>query len=380
MIKRFLNWRSYAIVFGALIVLVSFFYINSITKEMEKSELEKVQTTIEGIRQLSNADLSTDVNFATSIVSKNKTIPMITVNEQGEIIDYINLDPKRIAKDTAYLQHRLKEFKAYNRVIITDFKYGKNYVYYGYSPMLEKLTYYPLIQLAIILVFVIIVLIAVFNAQKSLQNQVWVGMSKETAHQMGTPLSSIVGWMEILKENDANKEYVAEMENDVKRLKLVADRFSKIGSIPTLEPENIIPRIQAVTQYMKVRAPKKVSVEFETKGEEDASYLVSGPLLDWVIENLIRNALDAIEGNGTIKVTVKNTTRQILIDVEDSGKGISKKEFKNVFKPGYSTKKRGWGLGLSLAKRIIEDYHHGLIFVKNSEIDKGTIFRIVLTR
>ncbi|HRP90616.1 MAG TPA: HAMP domain-containing sensor histidine kinase [Edaphocola sp.] len=380
MIKRFLNWRTYAILFGILIVGISFFYINKITKEMELAEQEKVQTTIEGIRQLSNAELTTDINFATLIVSKNKTIPMITVDENGNIIDYINLDSKRIAKDTSYIQNKLNEFKKEGRVVVADFKYGKNFVYYGYSPMLEQLKFYPLVQMAIILVFVTIVLIAVFNAQKSLQNQVWVGMSKETAHQMGTPLSSIVGWMEILKENESNKEYVEEMENDVKRLQLVADRFSKIGSTPTLEPENIIPRIEAVTNYMKVRAPKKVEIIFEAKGEEDASYLVCGPLLDWVIENLIRNALDAIEGKGAIKVTITNTTRQILIDVEDTGKGIPKKAFKNVFKPGYSTKKRGWGLGLSLAKRIIEEYHHGLIFVKHSDIDKGTTFRIVLTR
>lgn len=380
MIKRFLNWRSYAILFGLLILGVSFYYINMITKEMEKAELEKVQVVVEGMRQINNAEPNTDISFATYIVSVNKTIPIIMVDDKENISLYINLSDDRVSKDSTYLKNKLLEYKSLNQVIVSDFKYGKNYIYYGNSPMLEKLKYYPLLQMAVIFVFVLIVLIAVFNAQKSIQNQVWVGMSKETAHQMGTPLSSIVGWMEILKENEANSEYIEEMERDVNRLQLVADRFSKIGSVPQLEDENLVPRLSSMVGYMQTRAPKKVAVTFDANGAEEAVYLVSGPLFDWVIENLIRNALDAIEGEGKIQVNMTNTTRQIVIDVCDTGKGIPKKSFKKVFDPGYSTKKRGWGLGLSLAKRIIEEYFDGQIFVKQSELGKGTTFRIVLTR
>lgn len=380
MMKRFLNWRTYAILFGLVILAVSFYYINVVTKEMEASELEKVRITIEGIKQLSIPEANTDANFAIYIVSKNKDIPIIMLDEKGNLDQYINLDEDRVATDPDYLKNKLQEFKESNRLIITDIKFAKKYIYYGNSPMLEKLKYYPMLQMAVISVFVLIVLIAVFNAQKSIQNQVWVGMSKETAHQMGTPLSSIVGWMELLKEHEVNKDYVAEMERDVQRLQLVADRFSKIGSTPVLEEEDLVPRLAAMVNYMQTRAPKKVTVSFDANGAEDAAYLVSGPLFDWVIENLIRNALDAIEGEGAIKVNMTNTTRQIVIDICDTGKGMSKTAFKKVFKPGYSTKKRGWGLGLSLAKRIIQDYHHGQIFVHRSEVGKGTTFRIVLTR
>lgn len=379
MIKRFLNWRTYAILFGLVILAVSFYFINLVTKGMEATELEKVQTYIEGIKQLSIPDANTDANFAMYIVGKNKEIPVIMVDEFGGV-DYVNLDDKRVQTDTNYISSKIEEFKKANRFFVTDIKFAKQYIYYGNSPMLEKLKYYPVLQMAVISVFVLIVLIAVFNAQKSIQNQVWVGMSKETAHQMGTPLSSIVGWMEILKDNEDNKEYVEEMERDVKRLQLVADRFSKIGSVPALEEENLVPRLAAMASYMQTRAPKKVTVTFDSNGADDASYLVSGPLFDWVIENLIRNALDAIEGEGAIKINMTNTTRQIVIDVCDTGKGIPKTSFKKVFDPGYSTKKRGWGLGLSLAKRIIQEYHHGQIFVKQSEIGKGTTFRIVMTR
>ncbi len=347
---------------------------------MELAEREKVQITIEAIKQMSIPDANTDVNFAYFITEKNKDIPIIMADEKDNILEYLNLDPKRIAADSNFVAHKLAEFKKAGKLIITDIQFAKRYIYYGDSPMLEKLKYYPALQMAVISVFVLIVLIAVFNAQKSIQNQVWVGMSKETAHQMGTPLSSIVGWMELLKEHEDNREYVQEMERDVNRLQLVADRFSKIGSVPVLEEENLVPRLAAMAAYMQTRAPKKVEISFDSNGAEEAAYLLSGPLFDWVIENLIRNALDAIEGTGKIKINMTNTTRQIVIDICDTGKGMPQNAFKKVFKPGYSTKKRGWGLGLSLAKRIISEYHNGQIFVKQSEPGKGTTFRIILTR
>lgn len=380
MIKRFLNWRSYAILFGIFILGFSFYFINKITKEMELAEREKVQVTIEAIKQMTIPDANTDVNLAYFIIEKYKDIPLIMADAKDSVLEYMNLDQKRIAADSNYISAKLAEYKKAGKLIVADIEFTKRHIYYGDSPMLEKLKYYPALQMAVISVFVLIVLIAVFNAQKSIQNQVWVGMSKETAHQMGTPLSSIVGWMELLKENESNREYVLEMEKDVNRLQLVADRFSKIGSVPVLEEENLVPRLAAMAAYMQTRAPKKVEISFDSNGAEEAAYLVSGPLFDWVIENLIRNALDAIEGNGKIKINMTNTTRQIVIDICDTGKGMPQNAFKKVFKPGYSTKKRGWGLGLSLAKRIISEYHNGQIFVKQSEPGKGTTFRIILTR
>lgn len=380
MLKSYFGWRTVALILGFAIVAVSFYHINRIANEMEAIEQQKVNVTIEGIRYLSNVENNTDNTFATFVVTQNTTIPMIMTNAQDEIVGHNNLDSIRIQNDENYLKRKLEEFKNLHPPIIADFHYGKSYIYYGNSELLDKLRFYPLLQMAIILVFISIVIIAIFNAQKSLQNQVWVGMSKETAHQMGTPLSSIVGWMELLKENDENKESIAEMENDVKRLQLVADRFSKIGSMPILEEEDVIPKVQNMVEYMRLRAPKKVVINFEHTGTEEAKYLISGPLFDWVLENLMRNALDAMEGEGTINVSVHNTDRQIVIDVADSGKGIPKSNFKKVFKPGFSTKQRGWGLGLSLTKRIIEEYHNGQIFVKHSELGKGTTFRIVLTR
>ncbi|WP_222167347.1 sensor histidine kinase [Edaphocola aurantiacus] len=379
MIKQFLTWRSFAILFGLAIVAISFYYINGITKEMEVAEKEKVKTTIEGIKYLNQLENNSDANFATSIVAQNKTIPIIIVSDDGNNI-YINLDSNQVQKDSAFVDKKIKEYKALKQYFVSDFGYGRSTIYYGNSAMLERLKYYPLMQIAIITVFISIVIIAIFNAQRSLQNQVWVGMSKETAHQMGTPLSSIVGWLELLKDNEENRESVEEMEKDVLRLKLVADRFSKIGSIPVLEEENLVPRLQNMVDYMQLRAPKKVQITFDSNGAEEACYLLSGPLFDWVIENLIRNALDAMEGAGKIHINMTNTTRQIVIDVCDTGKGMPKTSYKKVFNPGYSTKQRGWGLGLSLAKRIINVYHNGQIFVKNSEIGKGTTFRIILTR
>lgn len=347
---------------------------------MELAEREKVQITVEAIKQMSIPDANTDVNLAYFIIEKYKDIPLIMADPKDSVLEYMNLDQKRIAADSNFIATKLAEYKEAGKLIVADIQFTKRHIYYGDSPMLEKLKYYPALQMAVISVFVLIVLIAVFNAQKSIQNQVWVGMSKETAHQMGTPLSSIVGWMELLKENEENREYVQEMERDVNRLQLVADRFSKIGSVPVLEEENLVPRLAAMVTYMQTRAPKKVEISFDSNGAEEAAYLVSGPLFDWVIENLIRNALDAIEGSGKIKVNMTNTTRQIVIDICDTGKGMPQNTFKKVFKPGYSTKKRGWGLGLSLAKRIISEYHNGQIFVKQSEPGKGTTFRIILTR
>lgn len=377
---KIINWRTVLFILAMIIVGFVLIYVKNMAKEMEKEEYAKVNLTIEGIKYLSDINNKGDNTFATYIISQNTTIPMIMTDEDGLIVSSNNFDEIKIKKDPKYVERKLKEFKTQRKPIIVDFVYSKNYIYYGDSDLLQKLKYYPILLLFLTLSFLFIVFIAIYNVQKSIQNQVWVGMSKETAHQMGTPLSSIEGWMEVLKDNEGNEEWIEEMSKDVNRLKLVADRFSKIGSIPQLKEENIITHLSEMVDYMQKRAPKKVKIYLDYGGEEEVSILLSGPLFDWVIENLIRNALDAMEGQGEIHITVKNELRQVTIDVCDTGKGIPKNKFKTVFNPGYSTKQRGWGLGLSLAKRIINNYHHGSIIVKNSELGKGTTFRILLIR
>jgi signal transduction histidine kinase len=228
--------------------------------------------------------------------------------------------------------------------------------------------------------FIIITLIAITTRNKSTQNQVWAGMAKETAHQLGTPLSSLQGWVELLKETTGSEKIAMEMRKDVDRLKLVSDRFGKIGSKPNLEESNVVYQVEQMVNYIKRRATDKVHFTIDSNGENEIPVMISGPLFDWVIENLLKNALDSMEGKGKINITIKNELTQVLIDVTDDGKGISKHNINNVFKPGFTTKKRGWGLGLSLSKRIIEQYHKGEIFVKQSELNKGTTFRIVLKK
>jgi signal transduction histidine kinase len=253
-------------------------------------------------------------------------------------------------------------------------------VYYGESNLLKQVRYYPIVQLFIVALFIIITLIAITTRNKSTQNQVWAGMAKETAHQLGTPLTSLQGWMEILKETPGMEKIVPEMIKDVDRLKLVSDRFGKIGSTPQLELNDIIIQVENMVSYIKRRSPDSVSFSINAYGETEVKAMINGPLFDWVIENLLKNGLDAMEGKGTIQVNIKNETAQVMVDVIDNGKGISKQNINKVFKPGFTTKKRGWGLGLTLCKRIIEQYHNGELFVKQSEPGKGTTFRIVLRK
>jgi signal transduction histidine kinase len=240
--------------------------------------------------------------------------------------------------------------------------------------------YFPLVQLFIVAMFIIITLIAISTRNKSTQNQVWAGMAKETAHQLGTPLSSLQGWVELLKDQPGNEKIATEMSKDVDRLKLVSDRFGKIGSTPQLEEMNVLEQVETMMAYIKRRAPDKVNFSINSMGEKFIAAKINAPLFDWVIENLLKNALDAMDGKGAISIAIKKETAQVVIDVTDTGKGISKQNIPNVFKPGFTTKKRGWGLGLSLSKRIIEQYHKGDLFVKHSESGKGTTFRIVLKK
>ncbi len=384
--QQIFNWKYLILLLAIIIAAVSLYKINEIVKVMEQEEHQKMQMHINALKVIleeSDQSFSGSSNagflLASKIIAENKTIPIIVTDENNNITTTANIDTLKIKKNPEFLQSKLKEYRELHGKIILDDGYNVSNYYYGDSAILSNLKNYPLIAMFLITVFIVILFIALRNAQMNIQNQVWVGMSKETAHQLGTPLSSVVAWMELLKENEANQPFIQEMEKDVERLQLVADRFSKIGSIPQLKEELLITRLQKMVDYMQKRAPLKVDIVLQHE-EPEVEILLVGPLFDWVIENLIRNALDAMEGEGKICIQVKNEPRTVTIDVSDTGKGMSHNKFKKVFQPGYSTKLRGWGLGLSLAKRIIEKYHNGSIFVKQSEINKGTTFRIILRR
>ena len=383
MFTQFFNWRTGLAVIAIAIVSGTVFYSNYLAKKIAVEERQKIEQWVEAVKDISNPNVSPTNLSGKILIENNKDIPMIAVNEKDSIFESNNLDSIRIKSDAAYLRNKLKEFKALHTPISwvnpVD-SLQTNRLYYGESSLLKEVRYYPLIQLFIVALFIIITLIAITTRNKSTQNQVWAGMAKETAHQLGTPLSSLQGWVELLKEQPGNEKIATEMIKDVDRLKLVSDRFGKIGSTPQLEEMNVIEQVESMVAYIKRRSPDKVSFGINSFGEIAIMAKINAPLFDWVIENLLKNALDAMEGKGGISVIIKKEAMQVLIDVTDTGKGISKQNIAKVFKPGFTTKKRGWGLGLSLSKRIIEQYHKGELFVKNSETGKGTTFRIVLKK
>lgn len=378
--RQYLNWKTYLSAIALFIVGASLYYTSQLASKLAEEEKKKVGELASALKTLSNANSGTqEIAFASNIIAQNTTIPLIITDEKGNIIDENNIDTTGVTPKKKLIAEKLQEYKAIHAAIVADYGTGREYVYYGESYLLIQLRYFPYVQLAIIIVFLVVVLIALNAAHSSLQNQVWVGLSKETAHQLGTPLSSIEAWLELLRDSDPGSEAVEEMQKDLDRLKLVADRFSKVGSAPQLGEENLSDRLTAIVDYMQKRAPKKVAITLHNTIAE-IPVNISGPLFDWVMENLIRNALDAMAGAGTIDIFVTNTPQQVWIDVQDNGKGIPGHQLKKVFAPGFTTKKRGWGLGLSLSRRIIEKYHHGSIFVKQSEVGKGTTFRIILRR
>lgn len=382
MFNSLFNWRTALALVAIAIVTGTVFYSEHLAKKIAEEERIKIQQWVDASKDVANAN-NTELNLAIRVLTENsKEIPMITVTEKDSILDHRNLDSNRV-NNAGYLADKLQEFKKLNEPIVWENpsdSLQKNKVYYGESVLLKQVRYYPLVQLFIVALFIIVTLITVATRNKSTQNQVWAGMAKETAHQLGTPLTSLQGWVEMLKETPGMEKIVPEMTKDVDRLKLVSDRFGKIGSTPQLELNDIIVQVENMVSYIKRRATEKVSFSINTNGETEIKAMINGPLFDWVIENLLKNALDAMEGKGNINVNIKNETTQVVVDVSDSGKGISKNNIAKVFKPGFTTKKRGWGLGLTLCKRIIEQYHKGELFVKHSEPGKGTTFRIVLRK
>lgn len=383
MFRQILNWRILLALLAIVIVSGTIFYSQYLARKIAREEREKVLQWIDAGKFLINAPLDADITFATRITTGNKVIPIIETDERDSILQFVNLDSAKAARDPAYAEKKLKEFRSQRNMIEwADPKNPaiRNRYYYGESSLLDEVRYYPIVQLGIVALFILITLLSLRSSYRSVQNQVWAGMAKETAHQLGTPVSSLEGWVEMLKEDPATTKIASDLEKDVDRLRLVSDRFGKIGSTPQLEPRDIISQVNNMVDYMRKRAAGRISFTVDTHGHKEITGLISPPLFDWVIENLLKNALDAMEGKGSIRADIDSDQKHIFVDVTDTGKGIAKQHLDMVFKPGFTTKKRGWGLGLSLSRRIIKHYHKGEIFVKHSEAGKGTTFRIVLKK
>jgi signal transduction histidine kinase len=383
MFSQLFNWRSLLALIAIIIVSATIFYSDFLSRKIAAGEKQKIEQWVEAVKEFNNPSTQ-QTNLVSRILEENsKDIPIIAANEKDSIFDHRNLDSLQVKKNPGYLANKLKEFKDLNAPIIWKNPFDTtqtNLVYYGESVLLKQIRYFPIVQLIVAALFIIVTLIAVSTRNKSTQNQVWAGMAKETAHQLGTPLSSLQGWVEMLKEKEGNEKIALEMSKDVDRLKLVSDRFGKIGSTPQLEETDILKQVESMVSYIRRRAPDRVSFKVNSNEEQEIIGMINPPLFDWVIENLLKNALDAMDGHGSISIMIRNETARVIIDVKDTGKGISKKNIALVFKPGFTTKKRGWGLGLSLSKRIIDQYHKGELFVKQSEPGKGTTFRIILKK
>ena len=364
-----------AIIIAVVSLLVSHFLVDDLSAE----ERKKMEVWAQALHSLNEADESTDLSLVLSVMEGNSTIPVIVLDKDGHVADYRNIKIKAAdAADTiAFVERMGQRMKAADRYIKIQIGDSTDYqlVCYDDSVMLKRLAAWPYVQLGIVLIFVVVAIFALLSSKRAEQNKVWVGLSKETAHQLGTPISSLMAWTEMLKESYPNDELLPEMDKDVKRLERIAERFSKIGSVPEPVDTSMKEVLQHVIEYMSHRTSQKVQIVSKMP-QDDVVIKINASLFEWVIENLCKNAVDAMEGEGTIEILLWQTDNRVVIEVSDTGKGIRKKDIKNVFTPGFTTKKRGWGLGLSLAKRIVEEYHHGHIFVKWSELGKGTTFRI----
>lgn len=378
-----MNWKTLLALIAIVIVSGTIFYSRYLARKIARDERARVTAFGEALKMRAASEDQHVLEYSTRVVNENKDIPIIETDEMGNPSgQQVNLDTLKIKNDTGYLRRMVKRFSVRPPVIveITKEPYTYNKYYYGDSKLLNEVRYYPIVQLCIVALFIIITIFSLRSSYRSVQNQVWAGMAKETAHQLGTPVSSLEGWVEMLKEKPENLKIALELEKDVDRLRLVSDRFGKIGSTPHLEEIDLVNQINSMVDYMRKRATGKINFSVNSHGKQPVVAQVSAPLFDWVIENMLKNSLDAMEGKGSITVTIAEEKNKVNIDITDTGKGISRQNIPLVFKPGFTTKKRGWGLGLSLSKRIIQQYHKGEIFVKHSELGKGTTFRIVLRK
>lgn len=362
---------------ATVIVVCSWMFTNTLVKGLEAEERRKMEIWAHATQQFISADENTDIDFVSSIIEGNTTIPVYMTDTLDNVLFVRNVPGVTADSAETYNEaiQRLKQLGHRIEVKVND--ETVQYIYYDDSSLLRKLAYFPYVQFSVIALFLLVAFVAFSSIKNAEQNKVWVGLSKETAHQLGTPISSLLAWMELMKDRHVDDVHLPEMQKDVERLRVVAERFSKIGSQPTLQKGDLIPVLQNALSYMRGRASKQVTLEMKTDCES-VMVNMNVPLLEWVIENLCKNAIDAMDGQGRIELKVSCDTNKVYVDVTDTGKGMERSMYKKVFRPGFTTKKRGWGLGLSLTKRIVTEYHKGKIFVKNSEVNVGTTFRIIL--
>lgn len=375
------------VVGAVLIVVASLWVSHGLISDLKNEEQTKMGVWAEAMRSLTSADETTDLNLVLRVINDNHTIPVIVTDEKGRVTTSRNLRLRyRTSRDSVkQVNEALARLKAGGhsmRIALGTDEVGEThatalYIYYGQSLLLQRLAWFPYVQLGVVTVFLLVALLALLSTKRAEQNKVWVGLTKETAHQLGTPISSLMAWMAVMRETHPDDALIDEMEADVRRLEMVAERFSKIGSAPKLHPETVGPIVERVAEYIARRIPKSVKLTVDLRDESEL-IPISAPLVEWVVEVLCKNAADAMPGVGQIGISGGKVGDRYVIDVADTGKGIERKHHKAVFRPGFTTKQRGWGLGLSLAKRIIEEYHHGRIYVLRSAPGEGTVFRIEL--
>ena len=375
------------VVGAVLIVVASLWVSHGLISDLKDEEQTKMGVWAEAMRSLTSADETTDLNLVLRVINDNHTIPVIVTDEKGRVTTSRNLRLRyRTSRDSVkQVNEALARLKAGGhsmRIALGTDEVGDThatalYIYYGQSLLLQRLAWFPYVQLGVVTVFLLVALLALLSTKRAEQNKVWVGLTKETAHQLGTPISSLMAWMAVMRETHPDDVLIDEMEADVRRLEMVAERFSKIGSAPKLHPETVGPIVERVAEYIARRIPKSVKLTVDLRDESEL-IPISAPLVEWVVEVLCKNAADAMPGVGQIGISGGKVGDRYVIDVADTGKGIERKHHKTVFRPGFTTKQRGWGLGLSLAKRIIEEYHHGRIYVLRSAPGEGTVFRIEL--
>ena len=377
--------KIFLVVAAIFIAVASLLVSRSLTGDLAQQERSRMQVWAEAMKSLSDADENTDLSLVLKVLDENNTIPIVVLDSEGIVTEYRNIEIKADnARDSiSFVTEQALHLKASGQVIRISLSNNHNDyidVCYDDSLMLKRIAIYPYVQLGVVMLFVVVAIFALLTSKRAEQNKVWVGLSKETAHQLGTPISSLMAWTTILKETYPDDELLPEMDKDVKRLQLIADRFSKIGSVPEPVPSSLNEVLRHVADYMDRRTSRKIEMITDLP-VDDVVIKVNASLFEWVIENLCKNAVDAMGGeSGRITLHLEETDQRAIVEVIDTGKGIKKKDIRNVFRPGFTTKKRGWGLGLSLAKRIVEEYHHGRIFVKSSEIGKGSVFRIELRK
>lgn len=363
------------IVFSIVIATASIFIIQVLVERLAAEERARMELWADATRELIRTDNpESDLSFVQKVIESNHTIPVVLTDDEGNVLFSRNIDDDEMQNKTT-----IADFGFKHEPILVDFDdETKQYIYYDDSKLLRQLSYYPVVQIGVIVLFLLLMSLAFYTLQRAEQNKVWIGLSRETAHQLGTPISSLLAWNELLAMRYPDDELLSEMQKDIKRLEAIADRFSKIGSKPELQKIMLDEVLQSAINYMSLRVSNKVT--FRYTPVQNVQVKINPDLFGWVIENLCKNAIDAMDGIGEIRFDVTEKPRQVLLDVSDTGKGIAKSKQKTVFLPGYTTKERGWGLGLSLAKRIIQEYHKGKIFVKYSEVGVGTTFRIVLRK